>query len=188
MSPAAGEGDSFDSEMSFVLTTRSVGLLVASALAVGWFGATLTQEPPPAQSVRSTGPRALGTAPVPRAEHLRERLKEPPLPSRGRNPFVFGSSRPRTAPSFRGRDEAPVAPPMAAAPYEPPLPVFKLSGIASATEGDTTVLTAIMNDNGAMVFAKAGDKLSNGYSVVRVEEASVTLVDATGVTQTIRLP
>ena len=73
-------------------------------------------------------------------------------------------------------------------PAPPPMPVFKLSGIASNAEGGVTVLTAIVNDNGAMVFAKAGDKLSNGYSVVRVEETSVTLVDATGVTQTIRLP
>ena len=65
-------------------------------------------------------------------------------------------------------------------PLTPPLPVFKLSGIASNAEGGATVLTAILNDNGAMVFAKAGDKLSNGYSVVRVEETSVTLVDAGG--------
>jgi hypothetical protein len=35
---------------------------------------------------------------------------------------------------------------------------------------------------------KGGDKLSNGYQVVRVDEMSVTLVDAIGVTQTIRLP
>ena len=49
-------------------------------------------------------------------------------------------------------------------------------------------MTAILNDNGAMVFVKAGDRLSNGYSVVRVDETSVTLVDATGITQTIRLP
>ena len=70
----------------------------------------------------------------------------------------------------------------------PPVPVFKLSGIASNAEDGATVLTAIVNDNGAMVFAKAGDKLSNGYSVVRVDETSVTLVDATGITQTIRLP
>jgi hypothetical protein len=76
----------------------------------------------------------------------------------------------------------PVAPPAVA------MPIFKLSGIAANAEDGTTVLTAILNDNGAMVFAKAGDKLSNGYSVVRVEDTSVTLVDSTGVTQTIRLP
>ena len=175
--------------MALVLTPRSVGLMVAAALAAGWVGATITQEVPPAQSSRVTGPRALGTAPVPHAEILRERLKEPPLPSRGRNPFVFGARPPRSSSSFRDRVETPIAPaPMAAEPYVPPMPVFKLSGIASTSEGDTTVLTAIMNDNGAMVFAKAGDKLSNGYSVVRVEETSVTLSDATGITQTIRLP
>ena len=175
--------------MALVLTPRSVGLMVAAALAAGWLGASLTQDAPPAQSSRPAGVRALGTAPIPHAANLRERLKEPPLPSRGRNPFVFGSRAPRSSPSFRDRVDTPVTPPpMAAEPDAPPMPVFKLSGIASTAEGDTTVLTAIMNDNGAMVFAKAGDKLSNGYSVVRVEEASVTLVDSTGVTQTIRLP
>jgi hypothetical protein len=39
-----------------------------------------------------------------------------------------------------------------------------------------------------MVFARAGDTLSNGYSVVRVDEMSITLADASGVTQTLRLP
>jgi hypothetical protein len=66
--------------------------------------------------------------------------------------------------------------------------VFKLSGIASNTENGVAVLTAIVIDNGSMVFVKTGDKLSNGYSVVKVEELSVTLVDASGVTQTLRLP
>jgi len=68
------------------------------------------------------------------------------------------------------------------------MPIFKLSGIASNNEGGTVVLTAIMNDNGAMAFVKTGDKLSRGYTVVRVEENSVTLADAEGITQTIRLP
>ena len=66
--------------------------------------------------------------------------------------------------------------------------MFKLSGVASNTENGATVLTAIVIDNGSMVFVKTGDKLSNGYSVVRVDELSMTLVDAAGVTQTIRLP
>ena len=71
---------------------------------------------------------------------------------------------------------------------EPPLPLFKLSGIAVSHKDGATVLTAIVIDNGVMVFAKTGDKLSNGYSVVRVDEGSITLVDAAGVTQTLRLP
>ena len=75
-----------------------------------------------------------------------------------------------------------------AMPLAPPAPIFRLSGIASNTENGVVVLTAIVIDNGTMVFAKAGDKLSNGYSVVRLDEQSITLVDASGVTQTLRLP
>jgi hypothetical protein len=164
--------------------------LVAVAIAAGWMGASITQAPPPsAQSPRDSVPRPIGSpAAMPRAENLRQRLADPPLPSPGRNPFVYGPRVARPM-SYRDRENAPVAaPPVPAEPPPPALPVFKLSGIASNVEGGTTVLTAIVNDNGSMVFVKAGDKLSRGYSVVRVEEMSVTLVDADGVTQTIRLP
>lgn len=171
------------------LTPPVAGLIAVAALAVGWQAASLTQNPAPAQQSRPTGgPRALGTTTVPRAEKLRERLSEPPLPSRGRNPFVYGSRPPVRTPSARDRetDREPEALPTVAPP--PIGPVFKLSGIASSVEDGAAVLTAIVIDNGQMVFVKAGDKLSNGYTVVRVEELSVTLADATGVTQTIRLP
>jgi len=176
--------------MAFVLTPRSVGLMVAAAVASGWLGASVTQSPAAEQSSRvASGPRPLGSpAPMPRAENLRERLSEPPLPSRGRNPFVFGARVPRSTTS-RDRSEPPTdTPAMPVAEALPAMPVFTLSGIASNAEAGVTVLTAILNDNGAMVFAKPGDKLSNGYSVVRVEETSVTLIDAAGITQTIRLP
>jgi len=163
--------------------------MVSTALAAGWLGASLTQPPAPAQSpARSIATkRSVDARPVPRAETLREALAQPPLPSRGRNPFVYG---PRTAPAIRdhqahGDETVAVAP---AAPLVPPPPVFKLSGIASNTENGVAVLTAIVIDNGSMVFVKTGEKLSNGYSVVRVDELSVTLVDASGVTQTLRLP
>ncbi len=165
--------------------------MVAAALAAGWMGASIAQGPPPAQSSRAAGGvRPVGSpAVMPRAENLRQRLSEPPLPSRGRNPFVFGPRAPIRPTAFRDRPDAPDdPPPVAFEPPPPPMPMFRLSGIASEVEGDVTVMTAILNDNGAMVFAKAGDKLSNGYGVVRVDETSVTLVDATGVTQTIRLP
>jgi hypothetical protein len=117
-------------------------------------------------------------------------MAEPPQPQRGRNPFVYGSRTVATRDHQRHGGEA-IAPPPAALvlePVAPPLPVFKLTGIAANSESGVAVLTAIINDNGAMVFAKAGDKLSNGYSVVRVEELSVTIADASGVTQTLRLP
>jgi len=81
-----------------------------------------------------------------------------------------------------------VAVALPAMPLAPPVPIFRLSGIASNKENGVIVLTAIVIDNGTMVFAKAGDKLSNGHSVVRLDEQSITLVDASGVTQTLRLP
>ena len=174
--------------MAVTLTARSIGLIAATAVAAGWLGATFTQPPAPEQA--SGGSRASRSAEpqvVPRAERLRERLAEPPLPSRGRNPFVYGA---RTAPLTRDHQlhgDEPVAP-APSMPVAPPAPIFRLSGIASNIENDVAVLTAIVIDNGSMVFVKAGDKLSNGYSVLRVDEMSVTLADATGVTQTIRLP
>ena len=174
--------------MAVTLTARSIGMIAAAAVTAGWLGARLTQAPPPEQSLRGSSARPSSeTQVVPRAEKLRERLAAPPLPSSGRNPFVYGA---RTAPSTRdhqvhGVEDVALPPPM---PVAPPPPIFKLSGIASNLENGVTVLTAIVIDNGSMVFVKAGDKLSNGYSVLRVEEASVTLADARGVTQTIRLP
>ncbi len=175
--------------MAVTLTARSFGMLAAAAVAAGWLGATLTKSPPPEQSPIGAGARrSAEPQAVPRAEKLRERLAEPPLPSRGRNPFVYGT---RAAPLIRDHqrhgDEAvvPASPPM---PVTPPPPIFRLSGIASNLENGVAVLTAIVIDNGTMVFVKAGDRLSNGYSVVRVEEMSMTLADSAGVTQTIRLP
>lgn len=175
--------------MALLLTPRSVGLMVAVALAAGWLGASVTQSPSPAQSRVVDGVRPVGMpVTMPHAEKLRARLAEPPLPSRGRNPFVYGPRVTTIRDHQQHGDEAAAAALQPVEPPAPPMPIFRLSGIASNAEGGVTVLTAILNDNGAMVFAKAGDKLSNGYSVVRVEETSVTLVDAAGVTQTIRLP
>ena len=174
--------------MAVTLTTRSVGLIVTTALAAGWLGASLTQPPAPAQSRSRAVTTRSEPMRVPQAEKLRELLAAPPLPSRGRNPFVYGA---RSAPVIRDHQQhgnEAVMPPAPLVPFEPPPPVFKLSGIASNMENGVAVLTAIVIDNGAMVFAKAGDRLSNGYSVVRIDEMSATIVDATGVTQTLRLP
>jgi hypothetical protein len=174
--------------MAITLTPRSIGLIVSTALAAGWLGASATQQPTPAQSTSRSVAKRTDPMTVPRAEKLRERLAEPPLPSRGRNPFVYGA---RTAPVIRDHQqhgEEAVAPQAAPVPSVPPPPVFKLTGIATNAENGVAVLTAIVSDNGLMVFVKAGDKLSHGYSVVRIDEVSATIVDASGVTQTIRLP
>jgi hypothetical protein len=176
--------------MVVTLTARSIGLMVTTALAAGWLGASLTQPEPPAQSSSmSNTRRAVESRPVPHADKLRELLATPATPHRGRNPFVYGT-RTTTVRDHQQHGDESVAPGavVPAAPLVPPPPIFRLSGIASNTENGAAVLTAIVIDNGAMVFVKAGDKLSNGYSVVRVEEMSVTLIDSTGVTQTLRLP
>jgi hypothetical protein len=173
--------------MVITLTTRSVGVMVSAALAAGWLGASLTHEPAPAQASRSVVAKRPEPMPVPHAEKLRERMAEPPVPSRGRNPFVYGT-RTATSRDHQQHGHEAVAPAPLPIPLAPPVPIFRLSGIASNTENGVVVLTAIVIDNGSMVFAKAGDKLSNGYSVVRLDEQSLTLVDASGVTQTLRLP
>ena len=138
---------------------------------------------------RASGARPTAAEMVPAVKFtgkMNDGMREAPVPQRGRNPFVYGARPPVR------RDDAPVAAEPGAVtpapPVEPPQPVFKLSGIAASQKDGLTVLTAIVIDNGVMVFAKAGDKLSNGYSVVSVEEGSITLVDADGVTQTLRLP
>lgn len=71
-------------------------------------------------------------------------------------------------------------------PSAPPIR-FDLTGIATNRQDGVEVFTAIVNDNGSLAFVKAGDKLSNGYSVVRVEETSVVIADAAGVEQVLRL-
>lgn len=174
--------------MAIQVSARTAGLVVAAALAGMWYGTTVTVNVAREQASRvPRDVRPVGSAVpmVPRADRLRERRIEAPSPGAGRNPFVYGSRAPR-ATTVRDRAAEPAAPP--AMPEPPPLPVFRLSGIASDTKDGATVRTAIIIDNGTMVFARDGDRLSNGYSVVKVEEMSVTLVDSSGVTETIRLP
>jgi len=165
-------------------TRTSLGLFVVTALATRLLGGGATQDADVRQAV-SSPPRPPVSAPSTQfTQQLRERLNAPVPPERGRNPFVYGARHSSAA----VRREEPVEVEVAPAPPAPPAPIFKLSGIAASQQDGTTVLTAIVNDNGAVVLAKAGDKLSDGYSVVRVDEMSITLIDAAGVTQTLRLP
>jgi hypothetical protein len=166
-------------------------MVTTLALLAGWYGASVTQNVSRGQAAPvSRTVRPIGTSPAtpPTAEKLRERRTDTPLPERGRNPFVYGSRTTRTG-SMRDREstETTVVP-QAVEPVAPPAPIFRLAGIATDIKDGVTVLTAILNDNGSIVFVKGGEKLSNGYSVVRVEEMSVTLIDSQGVTQTIKLP
>ena len=171
------------------MTPTSVGRFIATAVATGWLiTSSVKQDAPDAQNSRASGGRPTAAETMPPAkftEKLHDRLRHTAVPERGRNPFLYGAR-----PVAPRREDAIAPPAMTAAPVvvEPPVPLFKLSGIAVSQKDGATVLTAIVIDNGVMVFARAGDTLSNGYSVVRVDEMSITLADATGETQTLRLP
>jgi hypothetical protein len=174
-----------------MMRPRTVVLIGALSLAAGWMVGTVStpaQDPP---VERRSGPRPLGVPAAkggPYTEQLRQKLDEQPRsPVRGRNPFVFGSRRtPSAAPERTGVTAA--EPEFSPAPTAPPVPMFRLSGVASTEKDGAVVLTAILIDNGSMVFAKAGDKLSAGHSVLRVEEKGVVIVDTSGVEQVLRLP
>ena len=177
--------------MTFEMSPTSVGRVLATAAATGWLiTGSVKQDAPEVREPRASGapPTVTNTViPTHFTEKLRDRLNQAAVPSRGRNPFRYGArhaATPRDAAAAPAEPVSALPPP----PAEPPLPVFKLSGIAASQQDGVNVLTAIVIDNGVMVFVKAGDKLSNGYSVVRVEEGSITLSDANGVTQTLRLP
>jgi hypothetical protein len=163
--------------------------VIAAGAAAGWLmSGPAAQDVPDVRQSQPSVARPSSAETVPPAkftEALRDRMRQPVVPERGRNPFAYGSRH------ITPRADAPAAPEpttIAPAAVEPPLPVFKLSGIAASRQDGATVLTAIVIDSGTMVFAKTGDQLSNGYSVLRVDEISITLVDAAGVTQTLRLP
>jgi hypothetical protein len=178
--------------MSLAMTPRSVGLFVAAAMATGWLLGSATSQQPPGDGAapRATGPRALGTGPgtaTPYTLKLHERMKQQPaVPQRGRNPFTFGPRPAAPARSTRAAEPEPMELPTIR--VEPQRPVLKLSGIAASQQDGVSVLTAIVIDNGVMTFVKQGDMLSGGQRVVRVDEFSITLEDAAGVTQTLRLP
>jgi hypothetical protein len=172
----------------------TVLLIGALSLAAGWLGGSASSankaQADAAARARS-GPRPIGSPAdaAPFTRQLRERMEAQParVPETGRNPFVFETRR---APVARRAEAEAVAvpPPPEPVPYTPPAPVIKLSGIAASQEGGATVLTAIISDNGALAFVKTGDKLPSGATVIKVEETGVVLMDAAGITQTLKLP
>ena len=170
------------------ITPGSVGRFVATAAATGWLVVgSVTRDTPESREPRATAAPQV-SAPAPSftySQALRERLNRRVAPEPGRNPFMYGS---RHAAPPAARREAAVEPAVPMAPPEPPAPRVKLSGIAMSEVDGAKVFTAIVIENGAMVLAKAGDRLPSGGVVVRVDELSVTLADAAGITQTLRLP
>ena len=179
-----------------MIRSRTVVLIGSISLAAGWIGRGDDDARPARGARRATSKRTtpLGvstTKAAPFTEQLRRKLDEQPRsPVPGRNPFVFGSRRPSvSAPLVARRGEGGGTGSAVRHPRRRrAFPAFKLSGIASSEKDGRSVLTAILIDNGSMVFAKAGDKLSGGHSVLRVEEKAIVIVDAAGVELIVRLP
>lgn len=179
--------------MMLMIRPRTVVLIGAISLASGWMAGNIaspaTQEAPAQR--RSTGPRPLGgaTSVAPYTAQLRQKLEEHPRsPRPGRNPFMFGSRPAAPIAPMSGAEARDVRPEERVFFLPPPAPAFKLSGIAASEKDGAVVLTAIVIDNGSMTLAKAGDKLSGGHSVLRIDEKSIVIVDAAGVEQIVRLP
>jgi len=177
------------------LTPGTVLLVGALSLSAGWMAgrsSTANQSAQDAPTARQrAGARQAGAADdvAPFTGQLRKRLESQPVnpPATGRNPFVFGARRAPSVARNREEPESAPAPPPEPVVFTPPAPLVKLSGIASNQEGGVAVLTAIINDNGALAFAKVGDKLSSGATVVSITESAVVLMDVAGVSTTLRL-
>jgi hypothetical protein len=178
------------------MQTRTAVLIGLVGLAGGWLARSTSAPTAPSASqapaAQRRGPRPLGSEPAaPVTEQLQHKLQaQPRSPSPGRNPFVFSSRRPSAAMARPSRSSGEVETP-AMTPQPPvaeaPRVRFALSGIAASTVAGGTNFTAILTDNGALVFAKAGDTLADGSRVAEVNDASVVLVDAAGTARTLRL-
>ena len=184
---------------------RTVVLIGSLSLGAGWLlhDSSAPQPTGPATNDSTTarrGPRPLGAdakartiaAPTERqtkfSEQLRLKMQDiPQSPTPGRNPFLYGvrSAPPATkaAPSV----VAAVAAPPGAVYVAPVRPRFELSGIASRVQDGKSALTAIVMDNGALIFAVEGEKLGGGYVVSRISETAMVIADPAGAEQTFSL-
>jgi hypothetical protein len=176
---------------------RAVLLVGVLGLTAGWWMAAVVgpQTAGDAEQAPSRGPLPLGVErtepPAPYTEQLRLRLeRQPRTPQPVRNPFVFQARRPAIvsrAPAEPSTDD-----PTAGAPAEPPeahslRPTLMLSGIAANTVDGQVLRTAIITDGSDLYFAKVGEALPGGFTVVAIDDTTATLSDASGGERTLRL-
>jgi type II secretory pathway component PulC len=91
-----------------------------------------------------------------------------------------------TAPAANRKIESPEAT-EAPPPVLPERPRFALSGIASSQRDGKATLTAILTDNGTLLFATVGEKLAGGYTVTGITESTMVIADPSGAEQTLTL-
>jgi hypothetical protein len=91
-----------------------------------------------------------------------------------RNPFRFSA---RLAPSAAVPGVAAAAPDVVAAPAPPQVPALTLTliGIAADDIDGATEHTAIISTGQSVLLVRAGDAVSAGYTVAKVEEGAVEL-------------
>ncbi|MGH9173628.1 MAG: hypothetical protein ACRD1H_04695 [Vicinamibacterales bacterium] len=168
---------------------RTVALIGAVCLLTGWLLASVLTPPvarvqvlPERTQVQPPGDR---DALAPYAEQLQLRLREaPPPPSPRRNPFAFGT-RQRASSVEKGVRIAPLAADM---PVALPVvgPMLSLSGVGVTDTAAGPIYTAVVSDGNTVHLVKAGDTV-DGYTVIEVNERSVTLADASGSRYVLRL-
>jgi len=177
------------------MQSRTVALVVALSLATGWAlgGRFSSQAPRAGTAALSRGPRPLGvetpTGTAGLSESLRLKIdRNTRSPRSSRNPFVFGS-RPTVPSTSAARGSTAARPEPEARIDDRPQsgPAYELAGIASARGADGLEHTAILSGVAGVVFARVGDALPGGLTVVEVHETMVTLRDASGGERTLRL-
>lgn len=172
---------------------RTVALVGLLSLSLGWAlgGRTPFTTAGDNQAGRgSSGPRPLGVPPGVSFSPP-EPLKLPPptagrAPRPERNPFSFGERRAAPAARRELSEAASVSSAPLPAPEAPPAPVLRLTGMATTAGPDGPEFTAMINDGQALVFVKRGEGIA-GFTVVDVQETSVTLRDGAGAERTLRL-
>ena len=178
------------------MRVRTVALVGALGLTLGW-GLSSYVQPGQEEGPRggaSTGPRPLGTGPPANVATLTEQLRlkleqKPRAPRPDRNPFAFGSRR--GSPAVTRRVDTPETPAESVAEPAPepvrPGAAFRLSGMASTDGPSGPTWTAMVHDGRGLHYVQQGDTLPGGFTVVEIQESSITIRDTSGGERTLRL-
>ena len=157
---------------------KATAAVSGATLLAGWI-ASAPPAPTTPSAVRSPSQTPQTAAAASDIGELAARLQTRPRPDAGygdpeRNLFRFGPNKPvRSAePSV----SAPAPPPVEILPQAPPPLPVSLSGVASDTEGGSTVRTAILSSPGGVLLVHQGDEVLGQSRVGAIGEDSVELM------------
>ena len=157
---------------------KATAAVSGATLLAGWFAAA-----PPAPTTPSAVPsssQSPRTAAASDISELAARLHTRPHQDAGygepeRNLFRFGPNTPVRTADPAPSVSAPAPPPVEILPQAPPPLPVSLSGVASDSEGERTVRTAILSSPGGVLLVKEGDEVLGQYRVGAIGEDSVEL-------------